>query len=97
MYVPCSFERVFRRDRPEHFMVVGVDFHHQTVSLVAIDGDDRDVVEDIPFFELRPIDRLSLSTWGGMRDIWIRSLAVQTTDPGEVWECIIRHCWIMYP
>jgi hypothetical protein len=64
MYVPCSFERVFRRDRPEHFMVVGVDFHHQTVSLVAIDGDDRDVVEDIPFFELRPVDRLSLSDVG---------------------------------
>jgi hypothetical protein len=64
MYVPCSFERVFRRDRPEHFMVVGVDFHHQIVSLVAIDGDDRELAEGVPFFELEPVDRVSLSEAG---------------------------------
>ncbi len=64
MYVPCSFERVFRRDMPEHYMVMGVDFHHQTVSLVAIDGDDRELEKDVPFFELQPVDRVSLSDAG---------------------------------
>jgi hypothetical protein len=64
MYVPCSFERVFRTERSGHYMVVGVDFHHQRVSLVAIDGDDRELVEDVPFFELQPVDRVSLSDAG---------------------------------
>jgi hypothetical protein len=67
MYIPCSHERVFRKGRQEQFMVVLVDFHRQKVSLVAIDGNDREIVDNVPFFELVPVDRVNLSTakWNG--------------------------------
>jgi hypothetical protein len=62
MYIPCSHERVFWKGRPEQFMVALVDFHRQKVSLVAIDGNEREIVDNVPFFELVPVDRMNLST-----------------------------------
>jgi hypothetical protein len=62
MYIPCSYERVSRKGSQEQFMVVLVDFHRQKVSLVAIDGNDREIVDNVPFFELVPVDRVNLST-----------------------------------
>jgi hypothetical protein len=62
MYIPCSHERVYRKGRPEQFMVALVDFHRQKVSLLAIDGNEREIVDNVPFFELMPVDRVDLSS-----------------------------------
>jgi hypothetical protein len=42
-------------------MVVLVDFHRQKVNLVAIDGDYRESVDNVPFCELEPVDRVNLA------------------------------------
>jgi hypothetical protein len=62
MYVPYSHERVVRRDGVGLYMVVAVDFFHQNVSLVPIEGDRPRLVRNVPFSELEPVDRVSSSS-----------------------------------
>jgi hypothetical protein len=62
MYIPYSHERVFRRDRVGVYLVVSVDFYHQKVSLVPIEGERPELVQNVPFFELEPVDRESSSS-----------------------------------
>jgi hypothetical protein len=62
MYVPYSHERVFRRGRVGVYLVVSVDFYHQNVSLVPIEGERPGLVRNVPFSELEPMDRVSSSS-----------------------------------
>lgn len=62
MYVPYAHERVFRKGRMGTYLVVWVDFYHQNVSLVPIKGELAKLVENVPFSELEPMDRVSSSS-----------------------------------
>ena len=60
MYVPYSHERVVRKGRSGVYLVVWVDFYHQNVSLLPIAGERPETVENVPFSELEPVDRVKL-------------------------------------